>query len=85
MILGLRMSSTLPKERTLMHNGLLPPLPLPKLEQTCSKYLMSGNKFQILKVYWVQPVASLRDAKEHIAESTIHPTINFYSKVSALA
>ena len=44
-MLGLKMSSNGPKERTLLHNGLLPSLPLPDLEQTCREYLLSGSVF----------------------------------------
>jgi len=34
-----------PKEKTLMHNGSMPSLPLPELEQTCSEYLRSVKPF----------------------------------------
>eukprot|EP00795_Rhopilema_esculentum_P014270 gene14270-5299_t len=33
------------KERTLFYDGKLPPLPLPTLEQTCYKYLLSVKPF----------------------------------------
>jgi len=43
---GVNMSPNLPpKEKTLMHNGSMPSLPLPELEQTCSEYLRSVKPF----------------------------------------